>query len=115
MATKEEHNVEELLHRRCVLLSISGQLSATYSWEAKYRITTLPHEHDVCPDELGSLQKSFYHSYLDLLLIRKNCLHPGNLPGKPVAYNWGLLCQIYGLLWGIVACYFGLLGFPGRF
>ena len=42
------------------------------------------------------------------------------LPGKPVAYNngllwllYGLLWLLYGLLWGIVACYFGLLGVPG--
>ena len=32
--------------------------------------------------------------------------HPPYIPGKPVAYN-------YGLLLGIVACYFGLLGVPG--
>ena len=31
-----------------------------------------------------------------------------------VAYNYGLLWLIYGLLWSIVACYFGLLGVPGR-
>ena len=30
------------------------------------------------------------------------------LPGKPVACN-------YGLLWAIVACYFGLLGVPGMY
>ena len=35
------------------------------------------------------------------------------LPGKPVACNYGLLWLIYGLRWGIVACYFGLLGFSG--
>ena len=34
-------------------------------------------------------------------------------PGKPVAYNDGLLWLIDGLLYGIVACCFGLLGFPG--
>ena len=36
------------------------------------------------------------------------------LPGKPVAHNLGLLCLNDGLLWGIVAQYFWLLGFPGR-
>ena len=34
------------------------------------------------------------------------------LPGKPVAYNYGLLWLIYGLLWGIVANCFWLLGVP---
>ena len=34
-------------------------------------------------------------------------------PGKPVAHDWGLLCLNSGLLWGIVAGYFRLLGFPG--
>ena len=32
---------------------------------------------------------------------------------NPVANNNGLLSINYGLLWGMVACYFGLLGFPG--
>ena len=31
-------------------------------------------------------------------------------PGKPVACNYGLLSLNNGLLWGIVAVYFGLLG-----
>ena len=31
-----------------------------------------------------------------------------------MAYNYGLLWIHYGLLWRIVACYFGLLGVPGR-
>ena len=35
------------------------------------------------------------------------------LPGKPAAYNNGLLSINYGLLWGIVAYCFRLLGFPG--
>ena len=35
------------------------------------------------------------------------------LPGKPVAYNSGLLSVNSGLLWSIVAYYFGLLGVPG--
>ena len=35
------------------------------------------------------------------------------LSGKPVAYNSGLLWLLSGLLWGIVASYFGLLGVPG--
>ena len=35
------------------------------------------------------------------------------IPGKPVACNYGLLWLISGLLWGIVAYYFGLLGVPG--
>ena len=30
-----------------------------------------------------------------------------------MASNDGLLSINYGLLWGIVACYFGLLGVPG--
>ena len=34
-------------------------------------------------------------------------------PEKPVAYCDGLLWLLYGLLWSIVACYFGLLGVPG--
>ena len=29
-----------------------------------------------------------------------------------MAYNYGLLCLNYGQLYGIVACYVGLLGFP---
>ena len=37
----------------------------------------------------------------------------GLIPGKPVAYNYGLFSVNYGLLWGIVAYYFGLLGVPG--
>ena len=37
---------------------------------------------------------------------------PLNVPGKPVAYNNGLLSINYGLLWGIVACNFRLLGVP---
>ena len=36
------------------------------------------------------------------------------LPGRPVAYNSGLLWLIYGLLWGVLACCFRLLGFPGQ-
>ena len=36
-----------------------------------------------------------------------------NIPGKPVAYNYGLLSVDYGLLWGIVAYHFELLSFPG--
>ena len=36
-----------------------------------------------------------------------------SIPGKPVACNHGLLSVNYGLLWGIVASYFGLLGVPG--
>ena len=36
------------------------------------------------------------------------------IPGKPVAYNYGLLSTNNGLLWGIVANYFGLLGVPGK-
>ena len=35
------------------------------------------------------------------------------LPGKPVACNYGLLSINHGLLWGMVANYFGLLGFSG--
>ena len=37
------------------------------------------------------------------------------VPGKPVAYSSGLLWLIYGLLYGIVACHFGLLGVPGKY
>ena len=33
--------------------------------------------------------------------------------GEPVAYTYGLFSVKYGLLWGIVAYYFGLLGCPG--
>ena len=37
------------------------------------------------------------------------------LPGKPVAHNYGGLLSVNnGLLWGIVAYYFGPLGVPGR-
>ena len=35
------------------------------------------------------------------------------LPGKPVAYNYELLSINNGLLWSIVASFFGLLGVPG--
>ena len=35
------------------------------------------------------------------------------IPGKPVAHNYGLRWLIHGPLWGIVACSFRLLGFPG--
>ena len=35
-------------------------------------------------------------------------------PGEPVAHNSGLLSTSNGLLWGIVAYYFQLLGCPGR-
>ena len=38
-----------------------------------------------------------------------------SLPGKPVAYNRRLLWLVYGLLHGIVACHFRLLGVPGHF
>ena len=31
-----------------------------------------------------------------------------------MAHNLGLLCLYAGLLWGIVAYYFELLGFPGN-
>ena len=34
-------------------------------------------------------------------------------PGKAVAYDNRLLPINSGLLWGVMACYFGLLGFPG--
>ena len=36
------------------------------------------------------------------------------LPGKPVACNFRLLWLNNGILWGAVACYFRLLGVPGR-
>ena len=32
-----------------------------------------------------------------------------------MAYNYGLRSINYGLLWGIVASDFGLLGVPGRY
>ena len=35
-----------------------------------------------------------------------------DLPGKPVASNYGLLWLIHGLLEGIVACYLRLCGLP---
>ena len=38
------------------------------------------------------------------------CYYP---PGKPVAYNHRLLSMPDGLLFGMVAYNFGLLGFPG--
>ena len=46
------------------------------------------------------------------------CMSPGLcfwqlVPGKPVAHNYKLRSMDYGLLWGIVAHDFGLLGFPG--
>ena len=37
-----------------------------------------------------------------------------HLPGKPVAHNYELLSINNGLLWSIVASFFGLLGVPGR-
>ena len=37
-----------------------------------------------------------------------------DIPGKPVAYNDRLFSINKGLLYGIVACCFGLLGVPGR-
>ena len=37
-----------------------------------------------------------------------------HVPGRPVDHNHGLLGIYYGLLWRIVAYYFGLLGFPGE-
>ena len=40
-------------------------------------------------------------------------MESAGLPGKPVAYNYGLLSVNYGLLWSIVTCYLGLLGVPG--
>ena len=40
-------------------------------------------------------------------------LHHECHPGKPVAHNYGQLSVNNGLLRGIVACYFGLLGVPG--
>ena len=39
---------------------------------------------------------------------------PSSLRGKPIAFNYGLLWLLYGLLGGIVACWFWLLGVPGR-
>ena len=40
-------------------------------------------------------------------------LYSKNLPGRPAAHNQGPLSMDSVLLHGIVACYFGLLGFPG--
>ena len=37
-----------------------------------------------------------------------------HLPGKPMAHNSGRLSITRGLLWGIVACYVGLLGFSKK-
>ena len=34
------------------------------------------------------------------------------LPGRSVAHNFALLSVDFWLLWGIVACHFGLLGCP---
>ena len=39
---------------------------------------------------------------------------PKILPAKPVAYDYGLLSIQYGLLSGMVAYHFRLLGFPKR-
>ena len=36
-----------------------------------------------------------------------------SFPGESVAYVFGTLSMSYGLLYDIVACCFGLLGFPG--
>ena len=51
----------------------------------------------------------------DMTGISRNGGSPtfNDMPGQPVAYNYGLLWLIYGLLYGIVACYFRLLGVPG--
>ena len=37
-----------------------------------------------------------------------------SIPGKPVAHNNELLSFNYGLLYGILAHYFGLLGVPAK-
>ena len=34
-----------------------------------------------------------------------------SIPGQNVAYNYGLLPAIYKLPWGILACFFALLGY----
>ena len=41
------------------------------------------------------------------------CPEPGlpNVPGKPVAHDYGLLWLYYELLWGVVAYYLGYLAF----
>ena len=44
---------------------------------------------------------------------------PGYLCGPQryvtsLAFNYGLLWLVYGLLWGIVTCYFRLFGAPGN-
>ena len=44
-----------------------------------------------------------------LELMGRSC----GVPGKPVAYYYGLLSVNYGLLWSIVVFYLGLLGVPG--
>ena len=49
-----------------------------------------------------------------LLLDPSRASNSCSLPGKPVAYNYGLLRLNSGLLWGMVAHDFWLLGFPGR-
>ena len=45
--------------------------------------------------------------------LRRSHQHKEDLPAKPVACNCGPLSITNGLLWGIVAHYFGLLGSAG--
>ena len=61
---------------------------------------------------VGSLLAMIYASKPFATATLTN-LDLGFLPGKPVAWNFGLLWIYYGLLYGIVACSFGLLGVPG--
>ena len=61
---------------------------------------------------LGSVPSALNHAfYVQRLEIWGSQF--GLLPGKPVVCNYGLLSINSGLLWSIVACCFGLLGFPG--
>ena len=76
-------------------------------WNSPYK----DHCVETCPGT------SFESERRQLFTMREGASkHVGNqsLPGTPVACNLGLRSINCGLLWGIVASYFGLLGFPGR-
>ena len=53
-------------------------------------------------------------SHIDVYVYIHVFISVSVVPGKPVAYNNGLLSINYGLLWSIVACCFELLGVPAR-
>ena len=71
----------------------------------------MPPGHQVCP---SSAPETVLERISTEALTEKIKLPVENsVPGKPVAHSYGLLSVNYGLLYGIVACYFGLLGVPG--